>query len=389
MSESTQETSRGWIGWVQIGGILAVIVVAIVITMVLSGGGDEQGAEPPADARVPVEVVHPDVAPHRITVAATGTVEAKALVSITPQVGGQVREVSDSVREGGRFEAGEVLFRIDPRDYEVAVQRARANLADARSALAEIEAEADIAQEEWRATFPGRDITALAAREPQLEAARSRVMSAEADLNQARIDLDRTTLSFAFDGRVVASQIETGQVVSPGQAYGQVYSIGELEVVVPVPPEDAARLGEAEGRPVQIRLEGHDRPIAGEVLREGAQLDARSRLINLFVAPEQPDALRPGLFADVVIDGPELSRVLALPGTALSGLDQVHVVRGDEIESLRVEVLDRRDRTVFVEPFDYGEGVIVTPLPEGAIGRQARILTDTDEPAAARESGDE
>ncbi|MBL4544508.1 MAG: biotin/lipoyl-binding protein [Oceanicaulis sp.] len=77
-------------------------------------------------------------------------------------------EVSDAVRAGAHFEADEVLFRIDPRDYQVAVSRAQAGLADARSALDQLEAEAEINRAEWRRQYPNREITSLAAREPQL-----------------------------------------------------------------------------------------------------------------------------------------------------------------------------------------------------------------------------
>lgn len=379
MAESGSSQNRGWIGWIQIGGIVAVVLIALAITVALSGGGEAGPAQREPDTRVPVDLTVPVQSSHQIRIEATGTVEAKAFVTLTPQVGGQVVEVSEAVRAGGRFEAGEVLFSIDQRDYQVAVQRADAAVADARSALAQIEAEAAIAREEWSTTFPGRQITPLAAREPQLEAARSRLMSSRADLRQARINLDRTTLSFPFEGRITESRIERGQVVAAGQSYGQVYSIGELELVVPVPPEDAARLEGAQGRPVSIVFEG-GQTMNGRVLREGARLDPRSRLIALYVTPEDAAALRPGLFADVTIEGPEIERTYAVPEAALAGLNSVHVVRDGRIEQVDVDVVDRVEGRVHLAPFDHGQGVIVTPLPEGAAGREANVLDSGADP---------
>lgn len=373
MTRSDSGSSR-WIGWLQIAGILAVVAVAAILTILLSGGAEEEqrGSRPPQ--AVPVEITRPAEQAHQIEVNTTGTVNATAFVTLTPQVGGRVIELAEAVRAGGHFEAGEVLFRIDPRDYQVAVQRGEAAVADARSALAQLEAEAEIAREEWRATFPGREITPLAAREPQLEAARARLMSAEADLRQARINLDRTTVSLPFAGRVVESRIEAGQVLIAGQPYGEAYALDALEIVAPVPPEDLERLEGAQGRPVRLAFEDRAGPVAGRVVREGARLDARSRLVTLYIAAQDAAALRPGLFADITIEGPRIARTLALPEAAVAGLDEVHVVRGGTIESLRVDIVDRAGGEIHVVPFDYGEGVIVTPLPEGAIGREAEIL---------------
>lgn len=374
MAESENDGERGWLGWVQIAAVAGVVLIALAITLMLARGQEAEQGEVRPDRAVPVDIVRPETAAHQIEIAATGSVRAKAFVSITPQVGGQVVEVSDAVREGGRFEPGEILFRIDPRDYQVAVQRAEAALADAQSALAQLEAEAEIARQEWRDTYPGREITPLAAREPQLEAARSRVMSAEADLRQARINLDRTTLSYPFAGRVTQSRIEEGQVLVAGQPYGELYSIGELEIVAPVPPADAARLDGPEGRPARVVYEGSDTERPARVIREGAAFDTRSRLITLFLEPEDADTLRPGQFADILIEGPRVARTFALPESALAGLDNVHVVRGGAIEDMRVEIIDRAEGRVHVAPFDYGEGVIVSPIPEGTLGRQARIV---------------
>lgn len=379
MAGSDNGSSRGWVGWLQIGAIVAVVAVALIVTLMLSGGQEAETQQTQVSQAVPVDVMQPEQDSHQIRIQTTGTVTAKAFVTLTPQVGGRVVEVADSVREGGRFDAGEVLFEIDPRDYQVALQRAEAGVADARSGLAQLEAEADIAREEWRTTFPGREITPLAAREPQLEAARSRLMSAQADLDQARINLERTTVSYPFPGRITESRIETGQVVGAGQSYGQVYALDELEVVAPVPPEDIGRLEGPVGRPVRLVFEDRDAPVSGRVVREGARLDARSRLINLFIAPEAGDDLRPGLFADITIEGPDIARTLALPPAAVSGLDEVHVVREGRIESMRVEIVDRADGQIHVVPFDFGDGVIVTPLPEGAIGREADILNGSEQ----------
>lgn len=373
---TTEPDSEGaaWVGWVQIGAILIVILLAVSLTFMLSGSGGSASTEAPGRPATPVSVITPQAADHAISVTITGSVAAPALVSLSPQVGGRVVAVSDAARAGGAFSAGEVLFAIDPRDYEVAVSRAQANLADARSALDQLEAEAAINRAEWERQYPGREISPLAAREPQLEAARARVQAAAADLAQARLNLERTEISYPFDGRVIDSRVELGQLAAAGQSYGTVYDAASLEILAPIAPADLARLDGALGRAAEVRFENTANPIAARVVREGAALDERTRFIDLHLEPETHTGLQPGRFAEVRLNGPVLEEAMILPAAAAPGLDQVRVVRNGVIETLEIEVLDRPRGQLVTRPFDFGQGVIISPLPEGAVGRPAAIV---------------
>lgn len=364
-----------WLGWVQIALVAFVIAAAGAITVWLSSSSDEGPGSPPEQPPAPVRVAQPERGDHQIQVEATGTVTVTAFVDLAPEVGGRIVEVSDDVRAGAAFQSGQVLFRIDPRDYEVAVSRARAGLADARSALQTEEAQARVARNEWDNLYPNREITALAAREPQLEAARARLLSAEADLAQARLNLERTAFRLPFDGRIAESRVEAGRLASAGQSLGSAYDLAAIELVAPVAPEELARLSGAQGRPVDITLEGRDLSLTGTVERIGARLDERTRFVDLFVSVEDGGrSLQPGLFADLRIAGPVLEDVMRLPAAALPGLDTVRVVEDGRIAERAVQVLDRPRGDVILAPFDAADGVIVSALPEGAVGREAEIV---------------
>lgn len=366
---------RSWLGWLQIAAIIAVIASAAGITLWLSASSQEAVGEAPEQPPAPVRVVQAERGNHTLSIEATGTVSVTAFVELTAEVGGRIVEVSNSARAGAAFEAGQVLFTIDPRDYEVAVSRARAALADASAALQTEEAEARIARTEWDTLYPDREITALAAREPQLEAARARRLSAQADLTQARLDLERTRVSLPFAGRIAQSAIEAGRLAAPGQALGSAYSLDAVEIVAPVAPEDLSRLNGAIGRSVEIRIEGAREVLQGRVARAGARLDERTRFIDLYIdAGGEALQLQPGLFADLRLAGPTLDDVMIIPAGAVQGLDTVRVVEDGRIAERTIEVLDRTRGQVIASPFDTASGVIVSSLPEGAVGRAADIV---------------
>jgi RND family efflux transporter MFP subunit len=375
---------QGWIGWIQIAAILVVIIGAGLLTLSLMSGGSGPTGESAGRPNTPVRVITPEASSHTVVLTVTGTVTATAQVDLSPQVGGRIVEISPNARTGAAFEAGEVLFQIDPRDYRVAVTRARAALADAAAALQQTEADAEIARREWTAIYPDREISPLAAREPQLAAARARQLAAEADLAQAQLNLERTEVAFPFEGRVSESRVEAGLLVAAGQRYGAVYDISTLEIVAPIAPSDLARLGDVAQASVDVSLESGE-VFTATIARVGAQLDARTRFIDLFLNPgDAVERLRPGQFAQIEIQGPSLDGVFVLPAEAAPSLDQVRIVEDGQIVERAITVLDRSRGAVIAARFDFGEGVIISPVPEGAIGRPADILSDGETGAVPR-----
>lgn len=383
MDEEGQDVpeERGWLGWVQLSIVAAIIVLSLALTAWLAASSarpaaNGNGAQPVA---APVEIVRPRPAAHTVRVETTGTVRARALVALTPEVSGQVVEVAEAVRTGGHFEAGETLAVIDPRNYSLAVDRAGAAYADAQSGLQRLQAEAALAREEWESLYPGEPIAPLTALEPQLAAARARVVSTRADLDQARLNLDRTRLRLPFEGRVADARIELGQMLGAGQPYGEVYAIDALEIAVPLSPEELARIAPAQARRVQLSFEGGAAPaMGGEIVREGARLDDRSRLVTVFVRPDDQAALRPGLFASVAINAGRMDGTFSLPASALAGLRQVRTVRDGRIIPVDVDVLDRTGGRVITAPFDASEGVIVSPLPESVLSGPVTVILERE-----------
>ncbi|MCC5980999.1 MAG: efflux RND transporter periplasmic adaptor subunit [Oceanicaulis sp.] len=370
------------LGWIQIAIVAGIIVGALALTAWLAADAarvprESNGSE---TAAAPVEVTRPERIAHSIIVETTGTVRARALVALVPEVSGQAVEVAEVARAGGRFEAGETLAQIDPRNYRLAVDRARAALADAQSALMRLEAEAGLAREEWERLYPGEPIAPLTALEPQLEAARARLIGARADLEQARLNLDRTALRFPFAGRITDTRLEVGQQLNAGQSYGEAFALDALELAVPLSPDELTRIAPAEGRSVEFTLEGApSQTFTGTIVREGARLDDRSRLITVFVRPDDPLSLRPGQFARVRITGNEAGEIMRLPASAMAGLSEVRTVRDGRIAPVRVDVLDRTARFVFVAPFEVNEGVIISPLPESVLSGPVVIIGGEDE----------
>ena len=198
------------------------------------------------------------------------------------------------------------------------------------------------------------------------------MLSAQAELAQAGLNLDRTQVAFPYAGRIVESRIEEGLLLIAGQSYGMAYNSSQLEIVAPVAPDDLARLEGAVGRSVDIVFESGE-TLTGQVIREGADLDNRSRFIDLFIRASDPSSLRPGLFAEILITGETIGEVFRLPPNSVSGLNSAHIVRDGVIEPISVDVIERGHEFIVTRPFDSADGLIISPLPADVDGRVADI----------------
>ncbi len=372
--------------------IIIFIAVALAVAMVRL---KPQAKPLPSEDRRPLVHVAPLVpGPIALSVQGFGATRARHVHDLAAEVGGRCIWVSPALEAGGRFTAGEVLVRLDRRDHELALARAESELANARLAVAQEEANADQATREWQRLGQG-DASALVRREPQLAAARARVAGGDAQVAQARLDLARCEVAAAIDGRVRERLVEPGQLVARGAALARVHGDDAVEVALAVPDDDLAALGlgpdfdeavagvHGPDAELAARFAGAERTWSGRVVRVAGVIDDRTQTIAVIVRVERPFAadppLVPGLFVRVVIGGRTIAAALAIPrhlvgddGTVVT-VDGAGVVRRRAVEIVRRE----RERVVCVADFPAGERLCLTAsdgLTDGTAVRVAEVV---------------
>lgn len=335
-----------------------------------------------------------DVLPVRaenIPVAVTGHGEVvpKVAVDVVPQVGGKVTSVSRSLVAGGFFKAGDTLLTIEPRDYELAVERAQAAVARATVSLQREEAEALVARQEWDELHPNEEPpSGLVVREPQIRQARAELEAAKADLAVAELNLERTRISVPFDGVVVSESVDVGQFVTVGARLARVYGTATVEVRVPLDSREIAwfdvpRRNGGTGSEAEVRATfgGATHSWKGRVTRMEAEVDQNSRMVHVVVEVPRPyegssdrPALLPGTFVDVTIFGRTLKDAIAVPRYAMHEGDRVWVF-DDGTMDIREVVVARADReqSLITSGLSDGDLLVVTPLDAVTEGMALRI----------------
>ena len=363
------------IGVIQIAVIGVVAVIAFYSAQAPS---EEELLEASAIAIAPQnnnEAVYVSVAKlkpqdHFVEVRGTGSVVLRNSIDLVLQLSGRVVWVSETFRKGGSFEAGQNLLRIDPKDFELAVAQAEADLLAAESNYLLVKAESEAAIANYAILHGEKDVPPLVAKTPQVEQAKAQIAAASAREQIALLDLMRTDFSLPFDGRVVDSQAEVGQFLNQGQKFGEVFDVASIEALVPISPRDLLSLKPAIGRRASLSL--GDFQLQATIARVSPTLDERTRFAQIYLALENATDVYPGSFFNVVVEGPRLENTILLPEAAEQINESVWVVSDNKLRRSQPRFINRQTSGVIVESFDSGDGVVLGRVPGAKEGMMVK-----------------
>lgn len=372
-----------------------IVIAGFAVAALLMVSGPELQPRPAAAVAPLVRVV--EVVPKTMQLSSWthGTVVPRTESELIPEVDGRVIAISPRLVSGGFFKKGEVLMRIEPVDYEVALEQARAGIARAESDLHN--ARKNHARQQDLVT---RGATSDAQRDDAL----NRVRIAEATLREAKArlarasrDLDRTRLIAPYDGRVRSERVDVGQFVKRGTSVGVIYAVDYAEVRLPIQDEELAflnlPLSQSESgaaviaAPVTLRARfaGTEHAWQGEVVRTEGELDPSTRMVHVVAQVPEPylpadgrPPLSVGLFVDAQIFGATVPNLVSLPRAAMRQDDQVLVLGEDSRLYFRqVQVLRHaKDEVLISAGLERGERVCVSPLQSSADGMKVRPVEE-------------
>jgi len=366
------------------------------------------------------EVVLEDYQP---VVRSQGTARPRMEIGLSVEVSGRVVAMSPALVEGGLFEEGEELLRLDSNDYDLALRQAlarmvtaragitnalaqmssaRAQMAQAEARISREEAEAAAALAEWKLLGKAGRPPALLAREPQLKEARSALDSAgallmaasakkvadEADLVAAGAAADlaatnvlRCVVRAPFDGRVASRSVGLGQVASTGAVLARLQTVDVAEVRLALPLADFDFLGlrgafrgglTVTNGPTATLHGARGDEWHGRVTRSLGEVDVGTRMMSVVARVEDPyrrktkaegAALSFGRFVTAKIKGREMRGVVVLPRSALRGKAAVHVEQDGKLYTRKVQVAwTTREVVVIERGLKVGERVCLTPV---------------------------
>ncbi len=362
------------IGFLQVVLVVLVVGGTIALTKLIRSNGAAGPGVSQSLEQVVVDSVSPREVNHTLRRTLTGEVEARASVTITPQVSGRVVAIHPRLAPGMIVKAGEILFEIDPTDFELALEQAEAQVAAAEADLLQTQATAGNFIKDWKRVFPNEPAPALVAKEPQVKALEAKLRSARAIVSQAKLNLSRTSYSLPYDARITESRVEKGQFLTANGQYGALYALDGLRVRASITPEDLSLLQLSTGKTVTLSSDmAQTAETTTAISSIGGALSDKTRLQPIFIAiPKELDIV-PGTFVRIGVETSVDGMLYQLPETALATNNSVWTVKSGKLSRAEVEVVDVSDGFIFTKPFDAHEGVVTTEVPTSFINRPVTV----------------
>lgn len=387
---------------------LAVIVAGAGVAFWLMETGPQ--AKPKARVRntTLVEYTTVNYGPQQTMITGMGTVAAARTVELKPQVTGSITELSAELIPGGHFKEGETLLKIDPADYRLAVKKLTTDVAKAESDLQLEQGNQLIAQKEYKLLNEMVSDTekALILRRPQLENLRATLESAQAGLEQARVDLARTEIKAPFNAVVLSRAVDIGTRADESTVLATLVGTDACWVTVSIPVDQLRwinipqKQGE-EGSLVRIYDSGAwgDGVFReGRVIRLEAGLEEQGRMARLLVQVEDPLSLKPdsaglprmliGQYVRVEIQGQGMASAAAINREFIRNGNSVWIMDGDGNLAIRpVEIAFKgTDQLLITGGIAAGEQLITTDIAAPVAGMSLKAVDDTASQMATKEA---
>ena len=412
--------------------VFVVLFIALVIAVVLVIMRPRAERQVPVDKGLLVEVLPAKTEDVEMVVESFGTVAPRESLKLVAQVRGPIVDIDPAFEEGGFVQEKTRLIQIDPRTYRLAVERRNVQIKQAEAELKRLAQE--VVNLKARVKIAGSDVklarneyfrlkklidrkviaqsqldkseqaylasqerlqaldNQMALTDPQKEqliAARdmARVMHQE-----AKLDLERSSIVAPFEGWVLEKAIEVGQYVNIGQQLGKIYSAGQLDIEVRISTKDLKWFPEDMGQETPLLADvvfknaGNEHIWRGRVARIKAMMDERTRTLPMVIEidetpaterPQNPFGLRPGMFVTIRIKGKKIQNVFVLPRYLVYPGDVVYTVKDDTLKSNRVKILRGYKNTVIIgDGLSEGALIVKSPLSSPMDGMRVRVRTE-------------
>ena len=374
--------------------ILIVISGLIIGSLILFTGPSLEPRAPPENKPL-IRTITAKSESIRLSSTAFGTVSPRSENELIPEVSGSIVFMSPSLVSGGFFKKDDLLFSIEPLDYEVALEQSSAALRSAESELENAQRNHDrqINLAKKQSISESRKEEAI----NRLRFAESAHREANARVSLAKKNLERTKIRAPYDGRVRNEKIDLGQFVNRGQSIASIYAIDSAEIRLPVHDKELAFLdlslfetekSKDDAVILKATFAGEQHTWSARIARTEGELDSRTRMINVIAEIDSPysskDSRPPltiGLFVEAEILGRFIEDAVVIPQSAIQERNLVYTVNEkNRLEFKKVEILRMiNDQAVITDGLKTGDTVCISALRNAEPGMEVRTSTKLEE----------
>jgi RND family efflux transporter MFP subunit len=375
-----------------------VIIAAGAVGMMTLFKGAKKPEPKNVERVIPlIEVLEIQPVQSQLMVPSRGIAKPRVKSILTSRVRGEILQVSPALSTGAFFKKGQLLLLIDDKDYKSALATRKAELSRAELTLQLEVKEAEVSKKEWERLMKTKP-DPLVLRVPQLAEARARVDAAQAALDQAEMDLERTRILAPYDGQVDERLVDLGRFLNVGTALARIHGIDTAEVRLPLLDSELAFLelpdnlvdsgGIFEGPLVRLYAEFLGRPQEwkARIRRMEGEIDPKTQMVYLVARVEDPynqqkDATRTtlpmGLYVRAEIQGTLKNNVIVIPRKAMQRAGEVFVLSSKgatlRLHRQKIHILRKQGGEIIIGGgLEKGDRICLTPIDSFVDGMQVK-----------------
>ena len=339
---------------------LNILAAALFASLLLLAGCAGK-SQPPASSQAPLDVIVVSVQQKDVPIYGdwVATLDGYVNANIQPQVSGYL--IKQDYQEGSYVRKDDILFEIDPRPFQAALDQAKGQLAQARGQLAQAEAQLALSKINVQRNTPlakahaiaqaqlDTDIQAQAQNEALIKTHQASIQAGEAAVEVAELNLGFTKVRSLVSGIAGIATTQIGNLVGPSTLLTTVSDVDPIKVYFPISEQEYLRVAGnfTSEVPLQLTLaDGSVYPHPGKIAFSNRQVDPQTgtiRMVALFANPR--NLLRPGQFGRVRAMTAFHKGALLVPQRAVNELQghyQIAVVGANNRVSIRTVELGER-----------------------------------------------
>jgi len=401
---------------------LATPVTAVSVYIIKDVPPDAPVATDPLPVPVEIAPVVRRAFTHELE--ALGTIQPLREAAVSTDVSGSITKIPTGIELGSVVKAGQLLARVDPRNFQLSVAKTRAAVARAEAAVRR--ASVDIARQRTLTQLNGKQLDLarseferlnklrkrnlvssqeterqeLAWRRIEEELARAKsglhqaqaehaiakaeLAAAIADLEQARENLADTEVRAPFSGVIAEKNVTLGERIAPGTILYRLADVTTVKLSVRIPAADIHQLDV--GIETKVFVRGLDEEVPGRMTNIGPRADAKTRSfpVEIFVTNTLSQRLLPGMFARALIPVTDYPDAIMIPRESVvfeAGEPAVFVVDGERHIAIKRPITIRRrfgSRFMIAKGIEPGELLVTAGQRLLIDGARVRIVTRRD-----------
>lgn len=397
-----------------IGICIGIIVIGVAITTVIFLTEPEAKSEgATVETAMLVDVVSVKQGTFEPVIVATGTVQPVEDVNLSSLVSGQIISRDPAFTPGGFVKKNQVLLQIDPSDYRNTLEMRKSEFMQSQTTLDTEMGRQQIAEQDLQlitddSLFGGNPLTEeerqLVLRKPQLNAVKASIGGAKASMEQARLNLSRTTIRAPFDAHILSQNVTKGSQVAQGDELGRIVGTKYYWITATLPVSKLQWLsfpnGDSEkGSPVRITNPtawGADGFREGYLDKQIGALEDQTRLARVLVKVADPlsntqeakgkPKLMIGTFVEVNLQADPVANVVRLNRDYVRSNKTVWVMKDGKLEIREVDIVLTDDVYAYIRKgLEDGEKVVITDLSTVSNGVGLRTENTEQKKTAPKE----